>query len=630
MLTTPVQHFLPMPVADDLTVSDFFAGAGGESTGIAQVPGVRILSASNHCEYAINIHNANHPEVDHACVDLHQERPSFFPSTDVGWFSPECTKWSQSNSTPLPDIEEGLFVDPNENGAATQSRLLMFDVLRYVEHHRYRVFVVENVVDIATQPKYRPAWQEWQRRATALGYNIIVVSFNAMHAQTYGPPAPQSRDRIFILCYRIDHPRPEIEKILSPRAYCPKCGIVVESTQAWKKGKKVGRYRQSYIYIHGSCGTQVEPSWLPASDAIDWSIPGERIGDKPLKEFFDKKTKQSLGHHPLAPKTLDRIVAGIARYWGTLHIEAAGNTYDAADPAHPKHGDPDAYYRAWPVSTPLKTLHTHQSKALVVPVEGRDGKHAKSADGPLRTMTTRLETALVGPGQEQTGRARRAAVPFIAELRGGSSDARSVTEPAATFTAGGNHHALVTPGGTWIDEELPGTSASKMVQAETRTSEALVTPYYGNSDSALPIDMPIGTLTTRDRYALITRHNNNRGGLEAQANLTTPVTEYMRTLTTTGQQSLLQHPGRPKVNAADIKAAKELVYECMFRMFLPHEVAAGMAFPSNYIWQPEPLKKISNRNLVRAAGNAVCPPCARDIMAVIVESFHRSNLQLAA
>jgi hypothetical protein len=42
----------------------------------------------------------------------------------------------------------------------------------------------------------------------------------------------------------------------------------------------VGRYRQAYVYIHGACGTQVEPGWLPAAAAIDWSIPGERIGDR--------------------------------------------------------------------------------------------------------------------------------------------------------------------------------------------------------------------------------------------------------------------------------------------------------------------------------------------------------------
>jgi DNA (cytosine-5)-methyltransferase 1 len=80
------------------------------------------------------------------------------------------------------------------------------------------------------------------------------------------------------------------------------------------------------------CGTAVEPGYLPAAAAIDWTLPGKRIGDR---------TK------PLADKTRARIAAGIARYWGPFHIEAGGNQYDAADPKHPQHGDPNAYYRTW-------------------------------------------------------------------------------------------------------------------------------------------------------------------------------------------------------------------------------------------------------------------------------------------
>lgn len=58
------------------------------------------------------------------------------------------------------------------------------------------------------------------------------------------------------------------------------------------------------------------------------------------------------------------------------------------------------------------------------------------------------------------------------------------------------------------------------------------------------------------------------------------------------------------------------------RMFRPHEVAAGMAFPADYVWQPvDRAKPVSNRDLVKAAGNAVTPPAARDIIGVAVESI---------
>jgi DNA (cytosine-5)-methyltransferase 1 len=244
------------------------------------------------------------------------------------------------------------------------------------------------------------------------------------------------------------------------------------------------------------------------------------------------------------------------------------------------------------MSDPLKTLNTHETKALAVPVEGRDGKSAQQLDIPLRTQTTRLETALVrqpdwGDAGGPDWRALEAVglgMPFISELYG-TSTGRPVTEPAGTFTSGGNHHALVQS-------------------------------YYGNTHEARPVTDALGTLTTVDRYALI--HRMNSGGAE----MTTPVHEELRTLTTTGHQALLQQPEERHITPADLKAAEEMVPEVLFRMFRPHEVAAGMAFPADYVWQPvDRLKPISNRDLVKATGNAVTPPSARDIIGVAVESL---------
>lgn len=534
------------------TLTDLFAGGGGTTTGALQVPGVKVTIAANHLKLVMDIHAANHPHTDHAVVDLHKERPAFFPKTDMLWASPECTKWSQASGAHLPAIEEGLFADPFADDVKTQSRLLMFDVLRYVEHHRYRAVMVENVVDIATQAQYRTAWTIWRQELRALGYQWRVVSLNSMHAQTFGLSAPQSRDRIYIVAWPEGERAPEIDRILRPKAYCPKCDVVVESVQSFKRGREVGRYRQAYLYCCSRCGAVVEPGWLPASIAIDWSLRGERIGNR------------------LKPKTRLRVAHGIAKWWGPMTVEAAGNTYDATDPRHPRFGDPDAYYRAWSTDEAMKALHTTNSKALAVPVEARDGKEAYPLDGVLRTQTTRAETALMHP-------------PFIAEMYG-TGKSRPVEQPAGTFTAGGNHHALVTA-------------------------------YYGANTGAQPADRPIGTLTTVDRWALIQRMNS--GGSE----MTTPAAEYMRTLTAAGHQALMQQRGG-HVTAADLKSAMEMVDDTEFRMFQPHEVAAGMAFPADYIWQPEGrTKPISKRALVKAMGNAVTPPSSRDVVHVVNDSL---------
>jgi len=113
---------------------------------------------------------------------------------------------------------------------------------------------------------------------------------------------------------------------------------------------------------------------------------------------------------PLADKTMARIRAGVDRYWGSL----------------------------------------------LIPVEGRDGKQAAPVGVPARTMTTRNETG----------------VAFIAELRGGGSKHRPVSEPLATVTASGNHHGLVTT-------------------------------YYGNGGTK-PADDALSTVTATERHGLMT------------------------------------------------------------------------------------------------------------------------------
>ena len=50
-------------------------------------------------------------------------------------------------------------------------------------------------------------------------------------------------------------------------------------------------------------------------------------------------------------------------------------------------------------------------------------------------------------------------------------------------------------------------------------------------------------------------------------------------------------------------------------MLEPHEVAAGMALPGNYIWDG------TRRERVRMAGNAVTPPAARDLVRAMVEAL---------
>jgi DNA (cytosine-5)-methyltransferase 1 len=379
-----------------LTMTDLFCGAGGSSTGATAVPGVGVRMAVNHWRLAVDTHNANHPEADHDCADVSQVDPRRYPRTDLLWASPECTNHSQAKGRKRVTGQGDLFDhDPLPDEAAQRSRATMWDVVRFTEHHAYAAVIVENVVDAY----HWPPFTAWLTAMGSLGYAHQLVWLNSMHAQAAGLPAPQSRDRLYIVFHRSGNRRPDLAAWQRPRAWCPVCDVEVRAVQAWKNpDRRHGRYRRQYLYRcpNVSCCNQiVEPGWLPAASIIDWTLPGQRIGDRA---------------RPLAANTRARNAAGIARYWQPVHLEAA-------DPHHPQHGGPGAYYRAWPTSEPLRTLHTIESKAL--------------------------------------------AVPLIGELRGGGSTARPAAAPLATVTAAGNHHALLTPGtaGRWWSRPAgPGTT----------------------------------------------------------------------------------------------------------------------------------------------------------------------------
>jgi len=173
------------------------------------------------------------------------------------------------------------------------------------------------------------------------------------------------------------------------------------------------------------------------------------------------------------------------------------------------------------------------------------------------------------------GRKRAAAQPdlfgevLIAELRGGGSKHRPVTDPLCTVVANGNHHALVTS-------------------------------YYGNGGTH-PAAEALTTVTAVERHALLMRNNTARGD---QGQMTTPITEPARTITTTGHQSLLAAE-RPTIDVDDV----------LFRMLEPREIKGAMDFPPTY-------RILGNRReQTRQAGNAVTPPSARDHVGVVAESL---------
>jgi DNA (cytosine-5)-methyltransferase 1 len=570
------------------TCYDEFSGFGGASQGTTSVPGVELIFAANHKPIAIEVHSLNFPAAEHYLGDVVRAPIETFPRADFFWSSPACPGWTDARGVKrefdkanqvrlLTDEDLGQKPDTSE---AARSRALMEEVPRYLRAMNLRGKpVLGGVVENVIQCRKWADWKRWLREIQAEGYRVRVIALNSMHAHGRRTGrVPQSRDRLYVAYWLASLGRdPDWAKWLRPRAYCPTCDRIVSAVQVFKRsGVDMGRYGRHGQYLYrcpsATCRNRpVDPNVVPAAAAIDWSLPaGPTIGER----------MAGTAGKPLKPATLARVAAGVARYARPILAPAGGTWRDEASP----------------LDQPMPTRTTRDTDAVVVPpllvpCTGRDGKNATSAEQPLPTQTCRQETGLV-------------TLPFIAELRGGGSkhSARPVTEPLATFSAQGTHHGLVTPPGApgWlpyvvIRQNTPRGNPAQMstpVTEPMRTLTAaghqsligwdsdprwndLLMSYYSNG-SAHRVNDPMGTLTTKDRFALV-------GQVDAPA-----------------------------------------VEDCTFRMLTPREIAAGMAFHPNY-------KVIgTGRDQVAGFGNAVTPPVGEVLFSALVECISGESLEVAA
>lgn len=459
--------------ATGLTATDFFCGAGGSSSGLRNA-GFTIERAANHWDKAIETHSANHPDTEHIIADINNYDMRSLPSTTILWASVICTEASPANGQRKTKgqmtLEEATGSHVPKKGFE-RTRACAMDVIRATEVHRYAAVVVENVINFVTK------WElfDWfVGGMKILGYNVQVISASSAHVWDEGnDPAPQWRNRIYVIFTRVGIPLPDVQ--LRPLAYCFTCEEQVRGVQSWKKqtGWRAGEYGRQYIYVcpNMKCrNAPVEPYVLPAAAAIDWTDTGDRIGDKPLKKFADGQGGTILS--PLAPATMRRIQVGIDTLVQPVIAAAHGNTWERPG---------SDYVRAWP--------------ALESPLMARTGT---PGDGIATPTFDGMVT------------------PFIAELRGGGSKnkCRSVGDPLATVTAGGNHHGLTVPPGAFVQKHHGGLNykhPEHMVKPVgepfgtivTQPNMSLVIPFRRGAKPHYAGDRPLSTLATHEAHGVM-------------------------------------------------------------------------------------------------------------------------------
>lgn len=452
-----------------LTVTDLFCGAGGSSIGAESVPGVKLVMAANHWRKAIDTHQANFPDAAHDCADVSQVDFRRYRSSDILLASPECTNHTSAKGISRHAQREDLFDIPDPS--AVRSRATMWDVHRYIEIHRPAAVVVENVVEAAAWLYWVPWWSAFE----AAGYEAKLLNINSMHVPGR---VPQSRDRIYIVAVRRGV---QVDLTLRPQAACDRCGNV-SAIQVFKRnGRAVGRYRQSYVWRCPSCSLEVRPDIAPASQAIDWSLPIERIGDR-------KK--------PLADSTLRRIRIGLERY-GITVVQGAGHTFDRAS---------SGYARCWPADGPIPTQTGDIGRGIAAPtafiealVTLRNHGEARPLDEPATTVAANGN--------------HHALVQLVETAHSGSDEARvrPIYEPFRTLTASDDRPLVVSPPDSFYVRNF-GTNRPREVHVHPLSKPlgaicandhtALLVPYNGKG-AATSTQAPMPTQPTRDRFALL-------------------------------------------------------------------------------------------------------------------------------
>lgn len=520
-------------------IVDNFAGGGGASTGIELAIGRSVDIAINHDQNAIAMHETNHPDTLHYCESVFDVDPivatAGYP-VGLAWFSPDCTHFSKARgSTPVKKEIRGL----------------AWIIIRWALLKRPRVIMLENVEEFKTwgPTKINENGDEFPDSIRAGETFKAFVDMLSKGIDSNHHALDEVCDVI-----NLDRNGSEVKKLIKGLGY----KIEFNELKACDYGAPTIRKRffmvmrcdgQPIVWPEATHGDPksadvINGKLLPyrtAAECIDWSIACPSI--------FDRKK-------PLAENTMKRIARGIKRFVidnPNPFIVRIGQTGFGGDRL------------SYDIDKPLTTITTKAEHLLVSPTliqyhTERNSSEVRGQDleSPVKTVDTNPRYALV---------ASFLAKHFGGNYTGAGSD---LNEPIHTVTAT-DHNALVT---SHLRELQRPCKEGRMLATNTSGGthleqiNAFLLKYYGNEKECPSLDDPLHTVTSKDRFGLVTIHGVN----------------YQ-------------------------------IVDIGMRMLQPHELYKAQGFPDWYVIDCDYKgKKYPKSAQVARCGNAVPPPFAEALV----------------
>lgn len=603
-------------------IVDNFAGGGGASTGIELAIGRSVDIAINHDENAIAMHKTNHPDTLHYCESVFDVDPVAATGANpvgLAWFSPDCRHFSKAKGA---------------KPVKKEIRGLAWVVVRWALAKRPRVMMLENVEEfktwgplLADEMRPDPARSGETFRAFVSMLSTGIAADHPALAEVcefLSIPAGSEQAQALVrgLGYSIDYRElracdfgaPTIRKRFFMVMRCDGEAICwPEPTHGDPKSLEVQSGKLA--------------PWRTAAECIDWSIPCQSIFDrpKPLAENTLKRIARGIERFVLNNPTpfivkcnhtstrttydcfrgqdIESPLQTITKTHGyavvTPHVTkfrtgatglectepfptvTAGSSKRPGGNGHALGivkatlipfiaGNGGSEYQAKPraINKPAHTVLKESRACLVAPMIARQfgNSTGHSADEPNGTVTAG------GGGKSQL------VTTFLAKHFGGNytGPGAAMDAPAHTVTTT-DHHAVVTShlvhlrgtckDGRKVDQPVPTVTAGGLHIGEVR---AFLMKYYGNEKSGVSLDEPLGTVTTNDRFGLVT------------------------------------------VDGADYQ-----IVDIGMRMLQPHELYKAQGFPEGYIIDRDYRgRRYAKDKQVARCGNAVPPPFARALVQV--------------